>query len=127
MYYKRIIDKYLEEWVVSQYHKPLLLRGARQTGKSTAVRHLGERFDVYVEINFEKQPVFKTSFKKDVDVRRIIPLLSAMSRKTIVPGKTLLFLDEIQECPEAVMSLRYFWEDMPELHVVAAGSLQSRK
>lgn len=123
MYYKRIIDKYLEEWVVSQYHKPLLLRGARQTGKSTAVRHLGERFDVYVEINFEKQPVFKTSFKKDVDVRRIIPLLSAMSRKTIVPGKTLLFLDEIQECPEAVMSLRYFWEDMPELHVVAAGSL----
>lgn len=123
MYFERIIDKYLVEWADSQSHKPLLLRGARQTGKSTAVRHLGERFNTYVEINFEKRPAYKALFDKDLDVKRIVPLLSAMSRKTIAPGKTLLFLDEIQECPEAIMALRFFWEDMPELHVVAAGSL----
>ena len=123
MYYERIIDEYLWEWAGAESHKPLLLRGARQTGKSTAVRHLGERFDTYVEINFEKRPAYKTLFAKDFDIERILPLLSAMSRKTITPGKTLLFLDEIQECPNAIMALRYFWEDMPELHVVAAGSL----
>lgn len=123
MYYERIIDKYLLEWARSKSHKPLLLRGARQTGKSTAVRHLGEHFDVYVEINFEKQPIYKTLFEKDIDVNRIVPLLSAMSKLTITPGKTLLFLDEIQECPEAIMALRFFKEDMPKLHVVAAGSL----
>lgn len=75
---------------------------------------IGGHFDVFVEINFEKQPVYKTLFEKDIDVNRIVPLLSAMSKLTITPGKTLLFLDEIQECPEAIMALRFFGEDMPE-------------
>jgi predicted AAA+ superfamily ATPase len=102
----------------------LLIRGARQVGKSTAVRHLGERFESYVEINFERQSSFMALFQTgDLDVKRIVPQLAAMSGKQIVPGKTLLFLDEIQMCPEAIMSLRFFKEDLPELHVVAAGSL----
>lgn len=123
MYYSRIIDHHLLEWAQRKEHKPLLLRGARQIGKSTAVRHLAEQFDSYVEINFEKQPVYKSFFEKDLDVKRIVPLISAMSRKAIISGKTLLFLDEIQDCPQAIMALRYFWEDMSELHVIAAGSL----
>lgn len=123
MYYRRIIDNHLTEWAQRTKHKPLLLRGARQTGKSTAVRHLAEQFDNYVEINFEKQPAYKSLFEKDLDVKRIVPLISAMSKCPIVAGKTLLFFDEIQDCPEAIMALRYFWEDLPELHVVAAGSL----
>lgn len=123
MYYYRMIDHHLMAWAQSAKHKPLLLRGARQIGKSTAVKHLAEQFEGYVEINFEKQPVYKSLFEKDLDVNRIVPLISAMTKKPIVAGKTLLFLDEIQDCPEAIMSLRYFWEDMPELHVIAAGSL----
>lgn len=123
MYYSRFIDKYLTEWSQRQEHKPLLLRGARQIGKSTAVKHLGEQFDTFVEVNFEKQPGFKTLFQKDIDVKRIVPLIAAMVKKPIEEGKTLLFLDEIQECPQAIMALRYFREDMPGLHVIAAGSL----
>lgn len=123
MYYERIIDKYLSDWIQKNKHKPLLIRGARQIGKSTAVRHLAEQFDNYVEINFEKQPIYKSLFEKDLDVKRIVPLLSAMSKIQILPGKTLLFFDEIQDCPQAIMALRYFYEDIPELHVIAAGSL----
>lgn len=123
MYYSRIIDSHLTEWAQRKEHKPLLLRGARQIGKSTAVKHLSEQFASYVEINFEKQPTYKSLFEKDLDVKRIVPLLSAMSKTPITPGKTLLFLDEIQDCPQAIMALRYFREDMPDLHVVAAGSL----
>lgn len=123
MYYSRIIDKYLAEWASRSEHKPLLLRGARQVGKSTAVRHLGDGFENYVEINFEKSPEYQALFKTNLEVKRIISQMSAMYGKAITPKKTLLFLDEIQECPEAIMSLRFFKEDMPELHVIAAGSL----
>lgn len=124
MYYSRLIDVYLAEWAARPMHKPLLLRGARQVGKSTAVQHLGESFESYVEVNFEKQASFMTLFQGgDIDVRRIIPQIAAMAGKRIEPGKTLLFLDEIQQCPEAIMALRFFKEDIPDLHVIAAGSL----
>ena len=123
MYYKRIIDRYLSEWAARPNHKPVLLRGARQVGKSTAVQHLGESFKHYVEINLEKQSAYKDLFNKDLDVKRIVPQLAAMSGIPIVPNETLLFIDEIQESREAVMALRYFKEDMPDLHVIAAGSL----
>ena len=114
----------MAEWASCATRKPLLIRGARQVGKSTAVRHLGEQFDSYVEINFEKQSTYINLFQSgDIDVKRIVPQLAAMSGKQIEPGKTLLFLDEIQMCPKAIMALRFFKEDMPELHVVAAGSL----
>lgn len=123
MYFKRLIDGYLEQWAGRKDHKPILLRGARQVGKSTAVRHLGESFANFVEINFEKQPEYKKVFKGDFLVARIVSEISAMCATPIIPGKTLLFFDEIQECQEAIMSLRFFKEDMPCLHVIAAGSL----
>lgn len=123
MYYKRLIDKHLNEWVSRESHKPLLLRGARQVGKSTAVQELAKRFESFVEINFEKQPQYKRLFNEDLDVKRIVPQISVMHGTSIQPGKTLLFLDEIQECPQAIMALRFFKEDLPELHVIAAGSL----
>ena len=123
MYYERIIDQYLSEWAARSTHKPVLLRGARQVGKSTAVRHLGEQFKYFVEINLEKQQDYQALFQKDLDVKRIVPQMAAMHGTPIIPGETLLFIDEIQECQEAIMALRYFKEDMPELHVVVAGSL----
>ena len=123
MYYERIIDRHLSEWAARPVHKPVLLRGARQVGKSTAVRHLGESFKHFVEINLEKQPDYIELFKKDLDVKRIVPQMAAMYGTPIVAKETLLFIDEIQESQEAIMALRYFKEDMPDLHVVAAGSL----
>jgi len=123
MYYPRIIDGYLLEWSKRPSHKPLLLRGARQVGKSTAVRHLGLQFKNFVEINFERQPSFARLFQDDLDVKRIVSQMAAMTAKHITSGETLLFLDEIQACPQAIMALRFFKEDMPDLHVIAAGSL----
>ena len=123
MYYPRLIDNYLKEWALRPAGKPLLLRGARQVGKSTAVRQLGKQFENFVEINLEKQPSFIQFFQGDLDVKRIVPQLSAMVGKPIVAGKTLLFIDEIQASAEAIMALRFFKEDMPDLHVIAAGSL----
>ena len=124
MYYPRFIDSYLSEWASRKTHKPLLLRGARQVGKSTAVHHLAEGFESFVEINFEKQTSYKPLFQvKDIDVKKIVSQIAVMAGKRVELGKTLLFLDEVQACPEAIMSLWFFKEDLPELHVVAAGSL----
>ncbi len=123
MYFERIIDKYLQEWAARTERKPVLLRGARQVGKSTAVRNLGKSFDNFVEINFERQPEYKVLFEGNLVVNRIVSQISAISGQNVTVGKTLLFFDEIQQCPEAIMALRFFKEDMPELHVIAAGSL----
>lgn len=123
MYYPRIIDPYLKDWSARPVHKPLLIRGARQVGKSTAVRHLGEQFNSFVEINLEQQPAYAQLFKPDRDVHRIVSQISALSGKEIKEGETLLFIDEIQASKEAIMSLRFFKEDLPKLHVIAAGSL----
>lgn len=122
-YYKRNIDDKLLEWKESPRRKPLLIRGARQVGKSTAVRHLGKGFKYFVEVNLESQPSIRQLFTKDIDVHRTCEAISATLGIPVVAGKTLLFIDEIQVCQEAIMSLRYFKEDYPELHVIAAGSL----
>ncbi len=123
MYINRTIDKSLQDWAVDPEHKPLLLRGARQIGKTTAIRHLAESFESFVEINLERNPSVGRIFNGDLDMDRIIPELEAATRRAIVPGRTLLFLDEIQSCPRAISALRYFYEDRPRLHVVATGSL----
>ena len=122
-YIRRNIDSTLLEWKESNAHKPLLLRGARQVGKSSAVRQLGKKFQHFAEVNFERDKAVSTFFKGDIDVRLISTKISSYLQVPIVAGKTLLFLDEIQACPEAIMALRFFKEDYPELHVVAAGSL----
>lgn len=120
---KRLIDYYLKVWKSESYRKPLLLRGARQVGKTHAVRKLGESFSSFVEVNLELFPDAKAIFEKDLQPERIIRALSLITRTPIEPGKTLLFLDEIQAVPQALLALRYFYEMMPELHVIAAGSL----
>ena len=123
MYIPRNIDAALLEWKDDPFRKPMLLRGARQTGKTTTVRHFAQQFESFVELNFEKDDRLLSVFEKDLDIKRILGLLEGIVRKKIVPGKTLLFLDEIQLCPRAVSALRYFYEDLPELHVIATGSL----
>ena len=122
-YYKRHIDEQLLKWKDDQRHKPLLIRGARQVGKSTAVRELAKQFRYFVEINLEKQPDLLQLFPENIDVKKTCEKLSGSLGIPIMPNETLLFIDEIQVSKEAIMSLRYFKEDYPELHVIAAGSL----
>lgn len=122
-YIHRNIDKELIAWKDDPMRKPLLLRGARQVGKSSAVRHFGKGFQHFAEINFERHKAAKSFFVGDIDAHLIAQKIGSYINVPIEEGKTLLFLDEIQECPEAIMALRFFKEDYPELHVIAAGSL----
>ncbi len=122
-YIQRNIDVELLEWKDNPMRKPLLLRGARQVGKSSAVRHFGKEFQFFAEVNFESHKTVKTFFQGDIDIRLIVQKIAIYINVPIEEGKTLLFLDEIQECPEAIMALRFFKEDYPGLHVIAAGSL----
>lgn len=122
-YFNRHVDNYLAEWKDSSNRKPLLVRGARQVGKSSAIRHLGESFKYFVEVNLERQQSVKKLFGESLDVKKLCSQLSAIYNTPIIAGNTLLFFDEIQESERAIASLRYFYEDYPELHVIAAGSL----
>lgn len=123
MYIQRSIDKVLTEWKDERRRKPLLLRGVRQCGKTSAVRELAKSFRNYVEVNLEKQPELNPLFEGDLDVDVIVRRLELTSGERIKAGETLLFIDEIQACPRAIAALRYFYEDKPDLHVIAAGSL----
>jgi predicted AAA+ superfamily ATPase len=121
--FKRIIDFHLEKWKVDPFRKPLILRGARQVGKTYAVRRLGKGFKSFVEINFERLDGAAALFEKNLAPDRLILALSLLTKTSIVPGETLLFFDEVQEAPRAILALRYFHEEMPNLHLIAAGSL----
>ncbi len=120
---KRIIDYFLLEWKARLRRKPLILRGARQVGKTHAIRQLGKTFSHFIEVNLETNEAARTIMEKDLDVQRIKLQLSELLKVKIEPGSTLLFFDEIQNVPQALIALRYFYEEMPELHVAAAGSL----
>lgn len=120
---KRFIEFHLKEWAAETGRKPLLLRGARQVGKTYAVRELGKQFDVFIEINLEVNPKAREIFTADLYPQRIVQEIAYLTKQEIIPGKTLLFFDEVQAEPKAIQALRYFYEMMPELHVVAAGSL----
>ena len=124
-YLERKIDTDLLEWKNSENRKPLILRGARQIGKSSSVRKLGSYFDNFLEINFENKDnaSAKLVFERHSDPKLICDELSVIYETPIIAGQTLIFLDEIQTCPDAISSLRYFYEQMPTLHVIAAGSL----
>ncbi|MCA0364671.1 MAG: ATP-binding protein [Bacteroidetes bacterium] len=115
----------LINWKNKSNRKPLILNGARQVGKSWLVSKLGEiAFSGNIlTINFEKRREVHQVFKKNLVPERIILELGLILDTNIEIGSTLLFFDEIQECPEALMSLRYFYEEMPKLHLIAAGSL----
>ena len=123
MYIERPIDALLLEWKNSAVRKPLLLRGARQVGKSWAVEHLGETFDYFIEVNFEKRPDMLDVFQKIHDVHELAATLGMYYNTPVIPDRTLLFLDEVQKSADAIQSLWSFKEDYKELHVVAAGSL----
>jgi predicted AAA+ superfamily ATPase len=122
-YLRRSIDDVLLLWSKQDDHKPILLRGARQVGKSSSVRQLSKHFDNFIEVNFEKEKDIHSLFSSDLSPQKICWKISVHYHKPIIPGKTLLFLDEIQACPNAISSLRFFYEEYPELHVIAAGSL----
>jgi uncharacterized protein len=120
---KRLIEENLIHWKNSSRRKPLVLRGARQVGKTWLVEQvLAKDFESCVKIDLEKRRDLHSVFEENLDPKRILNVLELATQK-ITPGKTLLFLDEIQACPRAIMALRYFYEEMPELHVVVAGSL----
>ena len=123
MYFHRKADIELEKWKAENNHKPLLIRGARQVGKTKTIREFGKTFDNFIEINFEESPRLKALFSDELSPATICQNIAAIYKTSIVPGKTLLFLDEIQECSEAIASLRFFYEKMPGLHIIAAGSL----
>ena len=120
---KRLIDTELEIWATEKEPKPLLLRGARQVGKTYAVRKLGKRFKHFAELNFDENPEIATFFDGALSAGPIVEKLAAYTHTPIIPGKTLLFLDESQACPRSLAALRYFREQLPSLHVIAAGSL----
>lgn len=122
-YYKRKIDHELESWASANERKPLLLRGARQVGKTSAVRHLGEKFKHFVQVDFNERHDVHYLFEGTYSPQEICQILSVLLRTPIVAGETLLFFDEIQACPPAINRLRYFFEKFPELHLIAAGSL----
>lgn len=120
---KRSIEEDLLTWKNRQTHVPLLVRGARQVGKSFVVEQFGrEHFASCITANFEQKPFLNNCFEA-LEPQKIINSLEIALNTTITPGQTLLFLDEIQECPQAILALRYFKEQMPALHVIGAGSL----
>jgi len=121
---KRIIYKKLLEWKKNSSRKPLLVRGARQVGKTYSIIEFGQQNFSQVHLfNFERNPELKTIFELNLDSVRIFSELELVIGKKISTDHDLLFFDEIQECPKAIMALRYFYEQLPELHLIAAGSL----
>jgi predicted AAA+ superfamily ATPase len=123
MYIQRKIDDVLLTWQRSSSRKPLLIRGARQVGKSTEVRNLSKQFDYFIEINFDEQPEYQNLFANTSDIGDLIEQLAIITQTEIIEGRTLVFLDEIQASLPAISKLRYFYEKKPNLHVIAAGSL----
>jgi predicted AAA+ superfamily ATPase len=123
LYYHRNIDKELLAWSKEEHRKTLLLRGARQVGKSTAVRHLGRSFKYFVEVNFDEEEGLYKIFEQSLSPQEICEQLSFYFHIPVIAGETLLFFDEIQCCKPALSKLRYFYEKYPKLHLIAAGSL----
>ena len=121
---KRLAMRELAEWKKSKIHKPLILRGARQTGKTWLLKEFGRLFfQDTVYINFENEPRFRDLFKEDFDTKRIISTIQLFYGKKIVPKTTLIIFDEIQAAEGALTSLKYFCENAPEYYIAAAGSL----
>ena len=122
---KRLITDYLTTWKVQSNRKPLIIRGARQVGKSWSVVDFGKAgFTGQVHVvDLEKRPNWQRIFEPNLDAPRILEELEILLNTRITSGNDLLFIDEILECPRAIMALRYFYEQVPALHIIAAGSL----
>jgi uncharacterized protein len=122
MYLKREADKILQTWLSSPNRKPLILKGARQTGKSTTIRELANSTDLFIELNLERRTDLSL-VRSCTSVEDLLTAIRTRHNITAFPQNTLLFFDEIQENSELVGWLRFFHEDYPELAVIAAGSL----
>lgn len=120
----RKIFQYLKEWKESPYRKPLILQGARQVGKTHSVLTFGKNeYENVAYFNFETDIRLKETFEENINPDYLIPILSRLSNQTIIKDKTLIFFDEIQLCEKALTSLKYFYEQAPEYHIIVAGSL----
>ena len=121
--YREALDN-LKKWKESEYRKPLILKGARQVGKTWLMKEFGDSYENgYVYFNFDEEDELKSIFEVNKNPNRIIELLSLIAEKKIEPGNTLIIFDEIQECSSALNSLKYFNEKCNEYHIIAAGSL----
>ncbi|MDR0850148.1 MAG: ATP-binding protein [Christensenellaceae bacterium] len=121
---KRLIETKLQNWKNEKNRKPLILDGARQIGKTHSMIEFGrEHYTNYVYFNFEGNDKLQNIFEGDLDALRILRELIATSGKTISKDSTLIIFDEIQDCPRAITSLKYFCENEPEYHIICAGSL----
>ena len=120
MFKRKILEK-LEEWKNANRHKPLILRGARQVGKTTLVNEFGSHFENYLYFNMERNENVKL-FEMDINIDDLVSMLFASLGKAKKEGKTLIFIDEIQNSPKTIALLRYFYELRPDLYVIAAGS-----
>lgn len=123
MYIPRKAETFLKEWKSREKRKPLIIRGARQTGKSRLIEEFGKNhYEHLVVVNLEKEPSLRPLFDREEPIE-IIRELEIIKDTPIVPSKTLIFIDEIQEYPPAITKLRYFYEEAPEQQIIAAGSL----
>ena len=114
----------LNTWKISPLRKPLIVRGARQVGKTWLLKEFGKTsYQQYVYVNFEDSPNLRSLFQNDFNIKRIITTLEINSDINILPEDTLIIFDEIQEAERGITALKYFCENAPEYHVVAAGSL----
>ena len=121
---KRKILQHLYSWKTQSKRKPLILMGARQVGKTFALKKFGEQeYTNTIYLNFENNPRLYKLFESSLDPKVILKSLTIEMNSEIVEGKTLIIFDEIQECPNALNSLKYFCENSPEQHIIAAGSL----
>lgn len=121
MSFERSIVQELRKWKVSEHRKPLVLRGARQVGKTTVIKEFARDFDTFIYLNLEKEDD-RELFNNSLDAKKLFQFICI--EKNVSPaGETLLFIDEIQHSPNAVMQMRYFYEDVPDLFVISAGSL----
>ena len=121
---KRKITDSLLQWKNNKYRKPLILQGARQVGKTYSVLEFGRLYyDNVAYFNFELNPEIQRTFDESIDPDYLIPILSRIAGQTIMKDKTLIVFDEIQKCERALTSLKYFCENAPEYHIIAAGSL----
>lgn len=124
MYMYRKVSEYLEQWKSSKYRKPLIIQGARQVGKTYAILEFGRKhYDNVAYFNFQTSETLAATFAENISPAYLLPILSHISGQTITRGNTLIVFDEIQLCERAVTSLKYFCEEAPEYHVIAAGSL----
>ena len=124
MYMYRKVSEYLEQWKSGKFRKPLIIQGARQVGKTYAILEFGKKnYDNVAYFNFQTNGTLAATFDENISPSYLLPILSHISGQTITRGNTLIVFDEIQLCERAVTSLKYFCEEAPEYHVIAAGSL----